>query len=232
MCSIIALFVSASTHTSVSLALSQYKYASAMLSCGGIRHQFSQRANIEMSQYGTEFLSALPERMRVGDSDVPDIQFVEGGYLFLASDKNLDILYANYETQRAAGASVELLTPEQLQTRFPWIDTTGIHAATLGVKHEGWFDPWSFLVAMKKKCVALGVDVLDGDVTAFDRNETNAIERVHITPSAVSSDAPATIVTASKVVNAAGPWASKLLEACDIHDFPVKPRYVRVYEWR
>lgn len=69
-----------------------------MLSCGGIRHQFSQRVNILMSQYGTEFLEAIPDRLRVGD-DVPDVQFVEGGYLFLASNKNLQVLHDNYKTQ-------------------------------------------------------------------------------------------------------------------------------------
>lgn len=79
----------------------QYKHASAMLSCGGIRHQFSQRANILMSQYGTEFLRSIPERLRIDAShDAPDVQFVEGGYLFLASDKNLQILHDNYNTQR------------------------------------------------------------------------------------------------------------------------------------
>lgn len=74
-----------------------------MLSAGGIRHQFSERANILMSHYGTEFLNAVPERLRVGD-DIPDIQFVEGGYLFLASDKNLQVLYDNYEIQRCVAA--------------------------------------------------------------------------------------------------------------------------------
>jgi hypothetical protein len=72
-----------------------------MLSAGGIRHQFSRGVNVEMSQYGSEFLASVPERMRIDAShDAPDIQFVEGGYLFLASHKNVQILYDNYETQR------------------------------------------------------------------------------------------------------------------------------------
>uniref|UniRef100_K3WQD6 FAD-dependent oxidoreductase domain-containing protein 1 n=1 Tax=Globisporangium ultimum (strain ATCC 200006 / CBS 805.95 / DAOM BR144) TaxID=431595 RepID=K3WQD6_GLOUD len=199
-----------------------YKHASAMLSAGGIRHQFSRGVNVEMSQYGSEFLASVPERMRIDAShDAPDIQFVEGGYLFLASHKNVQILYDNYETQRAAGSHVVLLTPDEIKERFPWISTEGISAATLGIKHEGWFDPWSYLVAMKKKCVSLGVDVLDGEVKSFDMGANNTIEKVHIEK---KEGGGRQTLTASKVVNAAGPWASKILEACGSFDYPVKPR--------
>lgn len=128
---------------------------------------------------------------------------------------------------RATGSDVTLMDPEQLKKRFPWIDTTGVHGAILGMKDQGWFDPWSYLVAMKKKCVALGVDVLDGEVAAFDLATDSAIERVHIDKKTAGSDALVRrTVSTSKVVNAAGPWASKLLEACGSFDYPVKPRCV------
>lgn len=121
---------------------------------------------------------------------------------------------------------MKLLDPDQLKQRFPWIDTTGISAATLGVKHEGWFDPWSYLVAMKKKCVSLGVDILDGEVTNFDlsKDKGNSIERVHIEKRTAGAETQHRTLSASKVVNAAGPWASKILEACGSFDYPVKPR--------
>ncbi|GLD95143.1 hypothetical protein PINS_up003768 [Pythium insidiosum] len=198
-----------------------YKRASAMLSCGGIRHQFSEHTNILLSQYGTEFLRDLPTRLRVDDTqDAPDIQFVEGGYLFLASDTGLSVLEENYRTQRATGAHVEMMSPAQLQQRFPWLSTDGVVAGTLGVKNEGWFDPWSFLVAMKKKCVALGVDFVQGDVDGFDVDDSsNRIKKVVVTrPNGRQA------IAADNVVNAAGPWATKLVEACGSHDYPVRPR--------
>jgi FAD-dependent oxidoreductase domain-containing protein 1 len=72
-----------------------------MLSAGGIRHQFSERANVLLSQYGTEFLRSIPSRLRVDESqDAPDIQFVEGGYLFLASENGRAVLEANHKVQR------------------------------------------------------------------------------------------------------------------------------------
>lgn len=72
-----------------------------MLSAGGIRHQFTHLPNIQMSQYGSEFLKSVPERLRVDENqDAPDIQYHEHGYVFLASEKGLDSLHENFATQR------------------------------------------------------------------------------------------------------------------------------------
>lgn len=71
-----------------------------MLSAGGIRHQFSERANIELSLYGSEFLKDIGVNMRSKDCDEIDIQFCEGGYMFLASDKGVETLRRNYEVQK------------------------------------------------------------------------------------------------------------------------------------
>lgn len=101
------------------------------------------------------------------------------------------------------------------------MSTEGIVAGTLGVKNEGWFDPWSYLVALKKKCVSLNVEFIQGDVKDFKRKVDNRIERVVIE----TQDKSQHSIAAKTVVNAAGPWASKLLEACGSHDYPVRPRY-------
>jgi FAD-dependent oxidoreductase domain-containing protein 1 len=71
-----------------------------MLSAGGIRHQFSERVNVELSLYGSEFLKSLGTTMQVDGHDTPDVQFVEGGYMFMASSRGLDTLHKNYEVQR------------------------------------------------------------------------------------------------------------------------------------
>ncbi|RLN95113.1 hypothetical protein BBJ28_00000123 [Nothophytophthora sp. Chile5] len=212
----------------------QYKYASAMLSAGGIRHQFSESENIEMSLYGTQFLKDIGTNLHVAGHDAPDVQFVEGGYMFLASDRGLDILHKNYATQRsdsghrllAAGADVQLLDPEALKKRFPWINTDGVEQAILGMKDQGWFDPWAFLNAMKRKSVALGVRVLEGEVKHFDLGGQNQIEKVHISTTKTPNcgDERFESIRAGCVVNAAGCWSSKLLEACGSFDYPVKPR--------
>jgi len=81
------------------LLFHQYKRASAVLSCGGIRMQFSERQNIQMSQYGIQFLKDAPKNLSIPGQDPVDVQFVEGGYLFLASDRGESILKKNFATQ-------------------------------------------------------------------------------------------------------------------------------------
>ena len=43
----------------------QYTRASSMLSCGGLRHQFSLPENVQMSMYTTEFLQYYREHLSV-----------------------------------------------------------------------------------------------------------------------------------------------------------------------
>ena len=38
---------------------------------------------------------------------------------------------------------------------------------SIGVKNEGWFDPWSLLVSFRKKAHHLGVSLLDGNVVGM-----------------------------------------------------------------
>ncbi|KAI9908441.1 hypothetical protein PsorP6_003613 [Peronosclerospora sorghi] len=208
-----------------------YKHASSILSAGGIRHQFSETENIRMSLYGSEFLRTIGTNMKVDGHEAPDVQFVEGGYMFLASQRGANVLHKNYETQKSTGADVYLLDPVALKKRFPWITTEGVELVILGIKEQGWFDPWAFLNAMKRKSMSLGVNVLEGEVKHFNLDGQNRIEKVHIETrnSPKGRDKRFDSIGAGVVVNAAGCWSSKLLEACGIFDYPVKPRKRSVF---
>lgn len=37
------------------------------------------------------------------------------------------------------GADNELLLPNELNRRFPWLNTNGIALGCLGLKNEGWY---------------------------------------------------------------------------------------------
>ena len=65
---------------------SSYKTASATLSAGGLRQQFSLLENVQMSLYGLEFVRGAPELLEVEGAEPVDLQFQERGYLFLASE--------------------------------------------------------------------------------------------------------------------------------------------------
>lgn len=45
---------------------------------------------------------------------------------------------------------MDILSPEQLAQEFPYLNTDGIAAGSLGRKNEGSFDPWALLNAMKR----------------------------------------------------------------------------------
>jgi len=145
-----------------------YARASTPLSVGGIRQQFSIRENVEIGLFARAFIGQAPELLAV-DGEAPDLGFVEGGYLFLASEENRAILAENHAVQTEAGATIVWLDTDALTERFPWINTDGLAAGTLGERGEGWIDPNTLLQAFKRKARSLGVRYVTGEVTAIDR---------------------------------------------------------------
>ncbi|CAI9606209.1 unnamed protein product [Staurois parvus] len=145
-----------------------YSQASTVLSVGGIRQQFSRPENIQMSLFGAHFLLKINEYLGMVNEDPIDIQFNPSGYLFLSSEKGAEILEKNYKTQREHGAIGILYSPEQLKKKFPWINTQDVVLASYGLENEGWFDPWTFLTALKRKAISMGVEFCQGEVTGFD----------------------------------------------------------------
>ena len=66
------------------------------------------------------------------------------------------------------GARVELLTPEHIRERWPWMSTQGVALGAHGLENEGWFDPWLLVGALRAKCLELGVRFLHGNLEAFE----------------------------------------------------------------
>ena len=62
----------------------------------------------------------------------------------------------NNETQQTCGVTwVDLMLPSMLSSTFPWLNTSDIALGSYGSKNEGYFDPWAFLTAVKKKVVSM-----------------------------------------------------------------------------
>lgn len=139
---------------------------------GGIRQQFSTPQNIQICQYGYQFLRNIDKHLSVG-SWVPEISWTHGPYLFLASEKGIDILMENYQyasalfrynlnrTQIAAGVKVKLVSKDELPVAFPWLNPEGIEMASVTLEGEGWVDPFGLLMAFKKKAQSLGVEYIN-----------------------------------------------------------------------
>ncbi len=108
-----------------------YQRCASALSAASIRQQYSSAINIEISLYGIKFLRAIGETLAV-DGDKPDIQFHEGGYLFLAGPAGRPVLVENHALQTKLGADILFLEPDALRARFPWLSVDGVAAGSLG----------------------------------------------------------------------------------------------------
>jgi sarcosine oxidase len=197
-----------------------FRTSSTTLSAASIRLQFSTPLNVLISQFGVEFLKSLDRYLAV-DGDAPEIDFVENGYLFLATDAGRPTLEHNHAVQRELEVPVELLTPVELQRRFDWLQTDDLAAGSLGLAGEGWFDAYALLQAFRRKARSLGVEERAGEVVGL-LVEGDRVSGVRL--------ADGSEIGADWVVNAAGPRAADVAAMAGIA-LPVRPRKRHVYHF-
>jgi FAD-dependent oxidoreductase domain-containing protein 1 len=200
-----------------------YAKSSTALSAGGIRQQFSNTENVQISRFGVQFLKEINTHLQVDDDDPVNIDFVENGYLFLATEKGLPILHKNHEIQRAVDAKVKLLEKEALKKEFEWLNVDDIAAGSYGYSDSGWFDPHCLTMAFKNKAKTLGVKYLKDEVTGIIR-EANKVTTIQL--------ASGETITAGVVINASGAKASDIAKMAGIHDLPVhcRKRFVFLFK--
>jgi len=101
----------------------------------------------------------------------------------------------------AEGADVELLDPDQLARRFPWLSVDGVAVGSLGRSGEGWFDGYALTMAFRRKAQSLGVEYIAAEAVGM-HTRAGRVTAVHL------DDASA--IAPSVVVDAAGPWAARV----------------------
>lgn len=144
-----------------------FRYAATALSAGSIRQQFSTAINIEISLFGIKFLRHVGELLAV-QGEQPEIALREGGYLFLATEAGAPTLQRNHALQTRFGADILHLDPPALSEHFPYVATEGIAAGCWGRSGEGWFDGYSLMQALRRKALALGVEMRAAEVVAIE----------------------------------------------------------------
>lgn len=117
-----------------------------------------------MSLYGADFLRDVKGHL---GEDV-EVNFTPHGYLTLATEEGAETLQRNSALQNEMGARNELLGPEKLKRKFPWISTDGIALGCHGLEKEGWFDPWALLAGFKRRALEYGAHYVNGEVVDFD----------------------------------------------------------------
>src|SRR5438128_4155987 len=174
---------------------------------GGVRHQFSNEANIKLSLESIRLLERFADE--VGQA----IDFHQDGYLFLLSSQaSVDTFRRNVALQRSLGVDVEWLDANEAARLAPGLDATGVLGATF-CSRDGVADPNGVTVGFAKAAQALGVTIERGIEVTGIRVEGDRVVAVETTRGPIQTPC---------VVNAAGPWARQIGKMAGV-DVPVDP---------
>ncbi len=196
-----------------------YRTSSTTLSAASIRQQFSTPLNIRISQFGIQLIRDPAAWLAVPGDSPPEIDFVEGGYLFLATDAGRATLEANHALQASLGVDVVLLDRGELAGAFPWLNVDDLVAGSHGRSGEGWFDAAALLGAFRRRARSLGVEYRVGEVAEIER-DGDCARAVRL--------ADGERISAGWVVNAAGPRAAGVAAMAGL-ELAVEPRKRLVY---
>jgi sarcosine oxidase subunit beta len=159
---------------------------------GGVRHQFSNEANIRLS------IESIGLLERFADEVGHPIDFHQDGYLFLLSSAaSVETFQRNVALQRGLGVDVQWLDARDAAALAPGLSTDGVLAATF-CPRDGIADPNGVTMGFAKTAQSLGVSVeRDVEVTGIiaASGRVSAVETTRGT------------IETRTVVNAAGPHA-------------------------
>jgi len=190
-----------------------YEKSATALSAASIRHQFSTPENIRLSQFSSAFIQNIDQYLTVGD-EVPNVNFKERGYLFLATPDGAETLQANHAVQKLENVDVSLLSSSQLSSRYAWLNVNDLSAGSIGNSGEGWLDANSLMQGFRKKAISLGV-----------MYKQARVEKLHRTGRTITSAelTDGTQISFDKIINAAGIGAAALAQTAGIK-LPVEAR--------
>jgi sarcosine oxidase subunit beta len=181
--------------------------ASTGLCVGGIRQQFSLPANILMSQ---ETL----QQFRHFEEEFPTkIDFHQAGYLFLTKEQSTWEAFGEcVKIQRRYGVPVEVLSPEDVKQRWPYLEVENLKGGIFGPE-DGYVDPYDVTMAIAKKTRKMGIPIHERTEVTGILLQNGGIKGVETSEGFLPSEI---------IVNAAGAWGAEIAKMVGI-DLPVEP---------
>jgi len=176
---------------------------------GGVRHQFSNDANIKLS------IESIGLIERFADEVGHPVDFHQDGYLFLLSTPaSVETFSRNVALQRGLGVDVRWLDAGEAARLAPGLNADGVIAATF-CERDGIADPNGVTMGFAKAAQAMGVTVeRDVEVTGI-RVAAGRVAAVETTRGTLDTRI---------VVNAAGPYARSigLMAGADVPVDPIR----------
>src|SRR3954469_2297298 len=129
---------------------------------GGVRHQFSNEANIKLS------IESIGLLERFADEVGHPVDIHQDGYLFLlSSSSSVETFKRNVALQRQLGVDVQWLDAREAASLATGLDTDGVLAATF-CQRDGVADPNGVTMGFAKTAQSLGVRIeRDVEVTGI-----------------------------------------------------------------
>jgi sarcosine oxidase, subunit beta len=174
---------------------------------GGIRTQFSTEVNILFSLQSLKTWESFQEISGV------DLGFKRIGYLFLATmESEWKVFLANAQLLKNFGVPVELLSPQEIQYRWPYLKADDLQGGSFSPQ-DGFAGPYEAMTGFIQTARKGGVKIFEGIEVIRILHEKGKITGVQTTQGEIA---------APVVVNAAGPYAEEIGKMAGI-EVPVKP---------
>jgi sarcosine oxidase subunit beta len=174
---------------------------------GGIRTQFSTEVNIRFSLESLKTFEQFKEEFGVNP------EFKRIGYLFLATTEGeMQIFKQNVKLQIKFDLPVELLSPGEIQARWPYLRMDDILGGTF-CSLDGYAGPSEVLSGFTIGAKRAGVKIYEGIEVLGIPSVKGKIHSVKTMGEEIFT---------SVVINAAGPYAASIGEMVGVK-IPVKP---------
>lgn len=170
---------------------------------GLVFSQLHEPADVRSMDYSIDFFRALSARDN-------HFTYHETGFLRTGTEDERPVFEREVEMQRAEGADVYLVDPDEIRDIYPALSLDGVTVGTFAPE-DGYADPHTFATTLLTEAKALGVDY---------RSEQRVTDVDFDGGPVVETDTE-TIAT-DLVVVAAGPWSHRVAALADV-DLPVKP---------
>ncbi len=191
-----------------------YSFASTSHTNSCIRQQFSNATNIQVSQFGAEFVRNFREYMG-GSEEVPHLTLQSYGYMYLADTPEFATTLREAQTiQHSLGAATKHMSRDEIAAAYPFYQLDDIVAGNHNLVNEGYFDGGTMFDWFKRSARANGVEYVHAEVTAITR-KGDSVQSITLNDG--------TIVACGAVVNASGPRAAATAKMAGL-DIPVAPR--------
>ncbi len=193
-----------------------YEFSSTSHTNSCIRQQFSNRTNIQVSQFGAEFINNF--RTFMGDDpEVPHLPLQSYGYMYLADNEEFAIsLKEAQEIQASLGAGTKHMTRDEIAAAYPFYQLDDIIAANHNLVNEGYFDGGTMFDYFKRMARRGGVEYIADEVVGMTLNVTKtSVESVTLKSG--------TTVSCGTVVNCSGPRANDTAKMAGF-ELPIRPR--------